>query len=98
MNLYFEYPLGWYVILGMIYVPWLLLLIMRKSYSRKEVGTQLIFGFVTLAISFLIEFVAVNLKVWTYFPGNWPVVLWIAYFGAGLLGYQILKLLEKHKI
>ena len=46
---------------------------------------------VVVIISSIIELIGVNFKVWTYFPGNWPIILWPAYFGSGLLSYQLVK-------
>lgn len=92
MGIYFHFPSGWWVMLGFIYLLWLALFLIRKSYKKpKEIKASLICGIVTVIISFFIEFIAINLSVWTYFPGNWPIVLWLGYFGAGILSYQIVK-------
>lgn len=96
MSLYLNFPAGWWVIIGFIFGLYLLLFFQRRSYLKeREVKSQLIFATVTLVISFTIEVIAVNFKVWTYFPGNWPVILWPTYFGSGLLGYQLVKKIEE---
>lgn len=96
MSIYLQFPVGWWAVILIIYGLYLLIFLQRKSYQRKgEIKTQLVFATITLAIAFTIELVAVSLKVWTYFPGNWPVILWIAYFGSGLLSYQLIKKIEE---
>ena len=96
MNIYFDFPAGWWVIILFIYSLYLYIFLQRKSYLRKsEIKVQFLFALVTLVVSFTIEVIAVNLKVWTYFPGNWPIILWVGYFGSGLLGYQLVKKIEE---
>lgn len=96
MNIYLQFPTGWWVIVLFIYSFYLLLFLQRKSYQRKgEIKAQLIFALVTLIISVTIEIIAINLQVWAYYPGNWPVILWVGYFGSGLLGYQLVKKIEE---
>lgn len=96
MGLYFEFPSGWWAIILFIYGLYLYLFLQRKSFQKKhEIITQLVCATVTLMLSFTIEVIAISLNVWTYFPGNWPVILWIAYFGSGLLAYQLVKKIEE---
>lgn len=96
MTLYLNFPTGWYIALAMVYVPYLILFILRKSYKKKsELKAQFAIASIVLLIAFAIEFVAISLGLWTYFPGNWPLPLWLGYFGAGLLGFQLLKTIEK---
>lgn len=96
MGLYFSFPFGWWPVLLMVYVPYLLIFTVRKSYKRKhEVRNQFVIAIFVLAIAFLIEYVAITLGLWRYFPGNWPLPLWLGYFGAGFLGFQLLKILEE---
>jgi hypothetical protein len=42
----------------------------------------------------LMEFFAVSTGLWSYTPGNWPVILWPTYFVAILFGYQLLRSIE----
>lgn len=96
MNLYLQFPSGWWVVILIIYGLFLLIFLQRRSYqNEQEVKAQLLFAAATTFISLIIELVAVNLKVWTYFPGNWPIILWVGYFGSGLLGYQLVKKIEE---
>lgn len=84
--------------LAIVYLPYFVLFIFRKSHKRpNELRNQFLFGFISLGLAIITEFIAVNLYVWTYFPRNWPIVLWPAYFGAGLSGYQIVKAIEGNK-
>lgn len=96
MGLYLELNPGWIWVWSIIYLPFLYLLILRKSYqNKKEIRAQFIFATVTLLISILLELVGVSFKLWTYFPGNWSIYLWISYFGSALLGYQLVKKIEE---
>lgn len=96
MGLYFDFPPGWWMVILFIYGLFIYLFLQRRSYQRKgEIKAQMVFALVIMVISFIIEIIAINLKVWTYFPGNWPVILWLGYFGSGLLGYQLVKKIEE---
>lgn len=96
MGIYFNFPVGWWAVLAVVYLPYFALALWRKSFFRqREVKTQFIFGFIALALGIVTELIAVSLHVWTYFPGNWPVVVWPGYFGAGLAGFQIVKTLDE---
>lgn len=96
MGLYFDFNTGWILVWLIIYLPYLALLIERKSYqNKKELKSQFIFAIIALLISFILEFVGVSFKLWTNFPGNWSIYLWIAYFGGGLLSFQLIKKIEE---
>lgn len=96
MGLYFEFSRGWILVWAIIYLPYTYLLLQRKSYkSKEEVKNQIIFAITALVLSFTLEIVGVTFKLWTNFPGNWSIYLWIAYFGGGLLGYQLVKKIEE---
>lgn len=95
MSLYFEFNPGWILVWAIIYLPYLFLLIQRKSYNKKEIRVQFIFAIIALLLSILTEFVGVSFKLWTNFPGNWSIYLWISYFGSALLAYQLIKKIEE---
>lgn len=96
MGLYFEFNPGWILIWAIIYSPYLYFFIQRKSYqSEKEMRVQFTFALIILLISILLEFVGVTNALWTNFPGNWSIYLWISYFGSALLGYQLVKKVEE---
>lgn len=96
MSLYWEFPVGWWAVILIIYGLYFLIFLQRKGYQRKnEIKIQLVFASVALLIAFVIELVGVNLKVWTYASGNWPIIIWPTYFGAGLLCCQLIKKIEE---
>jgi hypothetical protein len=71
-------------------------MILRRNWKvRHEVKEQVLLalgGMVSLA---LMEFFAVSTGLWTYTPGNWPIILWPTYFAAILFGYQLLRTIER---
>lgn len=96
MNSYFAFPSGWWVITVLFYGLWVALFVTRKSYrKKKEVKLQVLFGLFALLLAAAVETIGVRSGLWTYFPGNWPVILWVNYFGSGLMGYQVLKRIEE---
>lgn len=96
MGIYFDLSFGWILILLILYVPYLFLFWKRKSYkSKKEIKGQLFFGLTAFFVAAIFELIGISTKLWTYIPNNWPIALWVAYFGAGLWGYQIVKKIEE---
>lgn len=88
--------MGWYLQLSIVYSLYLFIFFLRKSYQKKkEIQNQLILGLASLIISFIAEQIGISLKLWTYFPNNWPIAVWIVYFGIGLLAYQFVKLVDE---
>jgi hypothetical protein len=71
-------------------------MILRRNWKvRHEIKEQVFLalgGMISLA---LMEFFAVSTGLWTYTPGNWPVILWPTYFAAILFGYQLLRTIER---
>ena len=97
MGLYFNFPSGWWVILGIIFGLYFLAFLSRKERKKNELGVQITLGFIVLVLAFIIEFTAVSMGLWNYVPGNWPIVVWFGYFGVALTGYQINKKVEEVK-
>lgn len=96
MTIYYSFPPGWWLVTVLFYGLWAALFVTRKSYGKKkEVKLQIIFGLFALLLAVVVESVGVGSGLWTYFPGNWPVILWVNYFGSGLMGYQVLKRIEE---
>lgn len=95
MNILFDYNSSWYVLFFGFLAAWAVLTIVRRKDSvKREVKEQLFLatsGMVALA---LMEFFAVSNGLWSYTPGNWPVILWPTYFTAILFGYQLLRSIE----
>jgi len=75
---------------------WAILMALRRNWKvSHEVKEQVLLalgGMVSLA---LMEFFAVSTGLWTYTPGNWPIILWPTYFAAILFGYQLLRTIER---
>jgi len=75
---------------------WAILMVLRRNWKvSHEVKEQVLLalgGMVSLA---LMEFFAVSTGLWTYTPGNWPIILWPTYFAAILFGYQLLRTIER---
>jgi hypothetical protein len=61
---------------------------------EREVKEQLYLAVAGLFALFLMEVFATTSNLWSYIPGNWPVILWPTYFVAILFGYQLLRFIE----
>ena len=85
----FDFPLGWYLLLGFS-----VLLLAVFSYIRKSLSGVVKFGFIGLAISIVSEAAGVGLNLWNYTDGNWPVILWLIYFVFTAAFYQMFKVLD----
>jgi len=96
MTLTFDILPGWLLQLLVIYSTYLILFFIRKGRkSKSEFKKQIIFSIAFLLLCFIGEFIGISLKLWTYFPTNWPVTVWIGYFGIGLFSYQLVKLVDE---
>jgi hypothetical protein len=95
MNIWFDFNSSWYVLFFGFLAAWaFLMFVRRKGSAMREVKEQLFLatsGMIALA---LMEFFAVSNGLWSYTPGNWPVILWPTYFTAILFGYQLLRSIE----
>jgi len=96
MNVIFDFNSSWYVLLFSFLGAWAILMVLRRNWKiRHEVKEQVLLalgGMISLA---LMEFFAVSTGLWTYTPGNWPIILWPTYFAAILFGYQLLRTIER---
>lgn len=89
-------PPGWLIQITIIYSTYLTLFLIRKGYLNKnEFKKQILVGLLLLLLAFIGEFVGINLHLWTYIPFNWPITVWIGYFGIGLIAYQLTKLIDE---
>jgi len=95
MNVWFDFNSSWYVLFFAFLAAWAILMFVRqKRHLKHEAKEQMLLacgGMFSLA---LMEFYAVSTDLWTYTPGNWPVILWPTYFAAILFGYQLLRTIE----
>jgi hypothetical protein len=96
MTLSFVFPSGWYIQLLIIFATYLILFFIRKSHKRKNnFKNQIIFSLAFSLLCLVGELIGISLKLWTYFPTNWPITVWIGYLGIGLFAYQLVRLLDE---
>ena len=90
----YAFPAGWYVLLALALVLWVIFFRISKSKLLANIKM----GLIILVISFVVELIGAGLGLWTYIPGNWPWILWINYFAYGMMTYSLFKTAEKHEI
>jgi len=96
MTLLFSFSTGWLLQLFVIYSTYFLFFFIRKSRKGKtNFKEQFYFALGFLLLCYVGEFLGVSMKLWTYFPSNWPVEVWIGYFGIGLFSYQLVHLVDE---
>jgi uncharacterized membrane protein YoaT (DUF817 family) len=84
------------MLLVAFFLGWLsITLFIRKHINLKEAKRQILFGVFGLCVPIAMEIFAVTMGLWTYYPANWPVILWPTYFIAILFAYQLIRLFEK---
>jgi len=95
MIVFLDFSSSWYVLLFAFLGAWAILIVARRKWKAlHEVKEQLFLalgGMISLA---MMEFFAVSTGLWSYTPGNWPIILWPTYFVAILFGYQLLRSIE----
>jgi hypothetical protein len=95
-NMFFNFNSSWYILLFAFLGAWLILTFARrKGNSWHEMKEQMFLAFGGMIAMALMEFFAVSTGLWSYTPGNWPVILWPTYFVAILFGYQLLRSIER---
>jgi phosphatidylglycerophosphate synthase len=96
MSAVLQFNPNWYILLLAFFSSWLILALVRRGRSgkkeAKEQACLAVAGSVTLAF---MEVFAVSANLWTYVPGNWPIILWPTYLVAILFGYQLLRFIEE---
>ena len=96
MNVIFNFNSDWYILLFGFLGAWALLMVVRRKWLAKhEIKEQMFLAFGGMISMALMEFFAVSTGLWSYTPGNWPVILWPTYFVAILFGYQLLRSIER---
>jgi hypothetical protein len=96
MELVWMWSPWWYFGIAIGFFVWLPLFLQRKSWKRKgEITEQIFFGFFSLGVSFIHEMVAISNNLWHYSGGDWPVILWVAYFLVGAAGFQFIKFVDE---
>lgn len=95
MNVILDFNFNWYVLLFAFLAAWaVLMLARRKLQAKHEVKEQVFLAFGGMVALALMELFAVSTGLWSYTPGNWPIILWPTYFVAILFGYQLLRSIE----
>jgi phosphatidylglycerophosphate synthase len=95
MNIVFEFNSAWYILFIAFLISWIILMtIRRRSDNRREIKEQVFLALSGLSTLVLMEFFAVSFNLWSYTPGNWPLILWPTYLAAILFGYQLLRSIE----
>jgi ABC-type Co2+ transport system permease subunit len=95
MEAVFQFSPDWYYIFFGFLIPWIALLLWRKSYkSRRELKEQFCLAGVLVFVALAMEVFAVGRGLWHYYPDDWPVILWPTYFVAIMLGYQVGRAIE----
>ena len=95
MNVWFDFNSSWYVLFFAFLGAWALLMFVRqKRHLKHEAKEQMFLAVGGMFSLMLMEFYAVYTDLWSYTPGNWPVILWPTYFAAILFGYQLLRTIE----
>ena len=87
----YDSPAGWYAMLAVGIVFWLIFI----KLSKTKLAANLIMGLFVMIIAVMAEIIGIGLNLWSYTPGNWPVLLWPSYFVYGMLAYSFFKIIEK---
>ena len=94
MNVFLDFNSSWYILLFAFLAAWAFLLVIRRRFTRHEIKEQMFLALGGMTAMALMEFFAVSRGLWSYTPGNWPVILWPTYFAGILFGYQLLRSIE----
>ncbi len=95
MDVFLNYNSSWYVLFFAFLGAWALLFVVRRRWNLHEVKEQIFLALGGMTALALMEYFAVSTGLWSYTPGNWPVILWPTYFAAILFGYQLLRSVER---
>ena len=82
---------AWYALLAAYMAVWLIF----RSANKSRNFNSLAMGAATLAVALPTELFAVNAGLWNYAEGNWPWILWLTYFAAGMMGYEIAMFIRR---
>ena len=85
-----DFPPAWYLIFAMA-----LGLFVIFSHIRKSTKGAARFGAIGLAIGIVSEAIGVGFGLWSYHPGNWPVILWLTYFLYTAAFFQMFKVFDE---
>jgi len=98
MNLSLTFSPSWYILLVAFIVGWLLIMVLRgRKTAMRELKGQAFFGACCFVVAIAMEFFAVSTNLWSYYPSNWPVILWPTYFVAALFCYQLMRIMVERE-
>jgi len=96
IGIYWNWSPWWYLQIAIGLFIWLPLFLFRKSWKKKnEISEQIFFGFVVLGINLLSDTLAIFTNIWHYTSGDWPALLWVLMFLAGLTAFQLFKFIDE---
>ena len=76
---------------------WGLLFMYRKSYkNEREIKNQVATGFLTSIFGSIGDVIGTTFNLWHFPNGDVPAIIIVIYFFAGMLGYNMIKLIEKY--
>lgn len=76
---------------------WVLLFVYRKSYKNKqEIKKQVVSGLLTVVLGPIGDAIGTTLNLWHFPDGDIPAIIIVVYFLVGMVGYNIVKLIEKY--
>lgn len=87
-----EFPIGWYP-----YIAFWLLFWLALPPWKKDVRGSLKFGALGTVLGIGVEALAAVMGLWLYTGGNWPLMLWPAYFVASMVWHQLYRFFESMK-
>jgi hypothetical protein len=88
-----DFPIGWYPYL----LLWLIFYFALPPWKKDYKGS-LKFGALGTCLGIFVEVLAAFFGLWTYTGGNWPIVLWLAYFIASMMWFQLYRFFGALKI
>jgi hypothetical protein len=88
-----DFPFGWYPYL----LVWIIVFFALPPW-KKDFKRSLQFGTLGTILGITVETFASMLGLWTYTGGNWPVILWPAYFIASMVWFQLYRFFGSVKI
>ncbi len=87
-----DFPVMWYAYLAVWLSFWAAL-----PPWKKEIKEAIQFGLMGTCLGVVVEVLAIAMGLWEYAGGNWPVVLWPAYFVASIVWHQLFRFFDAYR-
>ena len=84
------FPMGWYPYLVIWFAFWLAI----PPYHKKDFKRNIQFGLIGTLLGIVVEVLALIFGLWEYSGGNWPIILWPAYFIASMVWHEIYRFFD----